>query len=117
MAAAPDDPGLEIDVADLEPALEAGEVTLIDVREPHEWEAGRIPGALHVPLGELGARFQELPTGRPVVFQCLSGGRSLRAAQAFQAAGYPAVSLRGGIRAWVEAGHPLDPEDGTVAEH
>ena len=52
---------------------------LLDVREPDEWEAGHIKGALHIPLGDLPARFGELPGEGEVLVICRSGGRSARA--------------------------------------
>lgn len=112
-----DQPGLEVDVAQLAEALERDAVTLIDVREPYEWEAGRIPGAVHVALSELGSRASEIDRERPVVFQCRVGGRSGMAAQAFREAGFDAWSLRGGLLDWAAAGQPLVPEGGTVADH
>jgi rhodanese-related sulfurtransferase len=95
-------------------AMEAGDVQLVDVREPDEWAAGRIPGATHVPLGEVSARAGELDKDRPVVFQCLGGVRSLMAAEAFAKAGYEATSMAGGIKGWQAAGLPVD---GEVADH
>ena len=95
-------------------ALEAGEVQLIDVREPDEWAAGRIEGAQHIPLGEVSGRAGEVDKDRQVVFQCLGGVRSLMAAEAFRKAGYDAWSMAGGITAWDEAGLPVD---GHVASH
>ena len=89
---------------------------LIDVRVDHEWEAGRIVGASHIELGELSARAGEIDRDRPVVFYCQGDNRSDMAAAAFAADGYDAVALSGGIQAWVEAGLPLDPSDGYVAD-
>jgi rhodanese-related sulfurtransferase len=91
--------------------------TIVDVREDHEWDAGRIPGAVHIPLMQLAAQVESLPADGPIVFQCKSGGRSLMAAQALRAAGRPACSLAGGLHAWQDAGLPLEPEDGFVADH
>jgi rhodanese-related sulfurtransferase len=90
---------------------------IVDVREDLEWEAGRIPGAVHIPLMQLAERVGDLPADQPVVFQCKSGGRSLMAAQALRAAGHGAYSLAGGLHAWQDAGLPMDPEDGVVADH
>lgn len=90
---------------------------LVDVREPYEHEAGRIAGAAHIELKELQARAAEIDRERPVVFQCRVGGRSAMAAEAFRAAGYEAYNLAGGLKAWVEAGLPIEPEDGRVADH
>lgn len=112
-----DHPGLEVDVAQLATELDRGTIVLIDVREPHEWEAGRIPGAEHVPLGELLAQAGEQDRDRTIVFQCLVGGRSAMAAEAFRQAGFDAWSLAGGIRAWDATGRPLTPDDGVVADH
>jgi rhodanese-related sulfurtransferase len=97
--------------------LESGEVQLVDVREPYEWDAGRIPGASHIELERLAARSGQIDRDRPVVFQCRLGARSAMATTAFRAAGWDAYNLAGGIQAWAAAGLPLDPPDGHVAEH
>ena len=54
---------------------------------------------------------------KPVIFQCRVGRRSALATQAFRAVGFDAYNMRGGIQAWAEEGLPLEPEDGTVADH
>ena len=90
---------------------------IVDVREDHEWDAGHIPGAVHVPLMQLAERAGELPADQPVVFQCKSGGRSLMAAQALRAGGRQAYSLAGGLHAWQDAGLAIEPEGGVVADH
>ena len=97
--------------------LAAGEIELVDVREGYEWEAGHIEGARHIGLERLASRADEIDKERPVVFQCRLGARSAMAAQAFNASGYRAYNLVGGIQAWVEAGLPLDRPDGRVADH
>ncbi len=89
---------------------------LVDVRVGHEWEAGRIPGALHIELGELQGRAGEIDRDRPVVFYCRGDNRSDMAAAAFAVDGYEAAVLTGGIEAWVEAGSALEPDDGYVSE-
>jgi rhodanese-related sulfurtransferase len=83
------------------------ELQLIDVREPDEWEAGRIEGARHIPMSELGGRLDELDDGRPVVAVCRSGARSDRVAEALRARGYDAHNLDGGMLAWEQAGLPF----------
>ena len=93
---------------------EGGSIQLVDVREPQEWDAGRIAGAVHVPLAELSDRVGELDRDRAVVFYCLSGARSGMATQAFRASGFDAHNMTGGIAAWDAAGLPLD---GVVASH
>jgi rhodanese-related sulfurtransferase len=107
---------------DLEPKrvkeiIDADEAVLIDVREPYEWDAGRIAGATHIELEHLGAQAETLPKEKPVIFQCRMGRRSALATQAFRAVGYDAYNMRGGLKAWAEEGFPLEPEDGTVADH
>ena len=95
----------------------AGEVQLVDVREDHEVRAGRVAGAHHIPMHELGARAGTLDAGRPIVFYCRVGARSALAAAAFRDAGYHAWSMTGGLQAWAGDGLPLEPEDGVVAAH
>lgn len=96
--------------------LVAGGAQLVDVRVKREWEAGRIGGAFHIELGELSARAGEIERERPVVFYCRGDNRSDMAAAAFEADGYEAAVLAGGIEAWAESGLPLEPDDGYVAE-
>jgi rhodanese-related sulfurtransferase len=95
----------------------AGAVQLIDVREPYEWEAGRIPGARHIELERLAEEAASLERERPVIFYCRVGARSAMAAHAFRRAGYEAYSLLGGLEAWSADGLALEPADGIVAPH
>ena len=89
---------------------------LVDVRTVHEWEAGRIAGATHLPLAELAERAGEIDPDRPVVLYCRGGNRSTMAALALNDAGYQAVKLSEGIVGWSEAQLALEPDDGYVAE-
>ncbi len=97
--------------------LRQGEAELIDVREPYEREAGRIDGSRHIELERLASAAETLPRDRPVVFQCRLGARSGLATRAFRSAGFDAYNLAGGIQAWVDAGLPIVPEGGHVADH
>ena len=97
--------------------IESGEVQLVDVREPSEWEAGRIAGARHVELERLAAEADTIDRGQHVLFYCRVGARSGMAANAFRRAGYDAYSLDGGLVEWHRRGLPLDPDGGTVADH
>lgn len=90
---------------------------LVDVREPYEREAGHIAGSAHIELVQLAAHEQEIDRGRPVVFYCRVGARSLMAAQAFRAAGFDAYTMDGGLLRWTQEGRALAPEGGRVAEH
>jgi rhodanese-related sulfurtransferase len=89
---------------------------LVDVRADHEWEAGHLPGAIHLPLDELAERASEIDKDRPVLLYCRGGNRSTMAAAALADAGYDAAKLSEGIVRWDEAGLPLAPDDGYVAE-
>ena len=74
---------------------------LVDVREPHEWDAGHIDGARHLPLGDLPHRLNELPRDADVIFYCQTGGRSARALDLARESGLMrAKHLRGGYVAW-----------------
>ncbi|MBO8186440.1 rhodanese-like domain-containing protein [Streptomyces sp. DW4-2] len=94
-------------------------VQLVDVREPSEWYAGRIPGARWIPMGELSGRLDELERERPVVTVCRSGHRSGQMADYLTERGYRAENLDGGVTAWTEQGLPLrrphDEKPGEVA--
>lgn len=84
--------------------------SFVDVREPDEWDEGHIPGALHIPLGELPERLSELPAESDLILVCRSGGRSAAATEFLLRSGYPRVAnLAGGMLAWQEAGHPVEP--------
>jgi rhodanese-related sulfurtransferase len=85
---------------------------LLDVREDDEWQAGHIDGAQHIPLGELGERLSELPSGRSIVAVCRSGGRSGNAVRGLRQLGYDAENLDGGVTAWTRAGLPLVDANG-----
>ena len=120
--ATPDDHVFHAADVDVEPERvaelqRAGPLQLVDVREPYEWEAGRIPGARHIELERVASQAPTIDRDRPVVFYCRLGARSGMAANAFRRAGYDAYSLVGGITEWAQRGLPLEPEDGEVAPH
>jgi rhodanese-related sulfurtransferase len=109
---------IEISPADAQRRFDAGEVQLVDVREPAEWDTSHIAGDVqHIPIGELQSRAGEIATDKPVVFTCRSGGRSFMAAQAFRASGFEAYSLAGGLIDWSEQGLPVEPAGAPVADH
>lgn len=88
-------------------------VSIIDVREPHEYEAGHAPGAILIPLGDIVERTDELPAG-PLHIICGSGVRSLHACEALAPLGYDVTNIAGGTGGWIAAGHAVDM--GTSAE-
>ena len=108
--------GLELTPERVAELIEADDVELIDVRRDYEHQAGHIAGSRHVEINDLTASAETIPKDHPVVFYCRSGNRSAMAAEAFGQAGYDAHNLAGGLAAWAEAGHPLEPDDGEVAE-
>ncbi|MDB6089567.1 MAG: Rhodanese domain protein [Gammaproteobacteria bacterium] len=105
----------EYEPEEVQALLAAGKILLIDVREPMEYAAERIPGALLYPLSTFDAA-QLPPEGpRQVVFQCAAGGRSLTAARQRMALGQAAAHLAGGISQWKAEGLPvvrIDPRTG-----
>jgi rhodanese-related sulfurtransferase len=96
--------------------IAADDVVLLDVREDHEWERGRIPGARHLEINELPGHASELGPDVPLIVYCRTGNRSGLAADALSSAGFDVSVLEGGITAWDEEGLELEPEDGYVAE-
>ena len=85
---------------------------LLDVREYEEWDAGHVPGAVHIPLGELGARYTELARDRPLYVICRSGIRSDHAAHALAGAGWDASNVADGMTGWHAAGLPMTSASG-----
>ena len=73
---------------------------LLDVREPYEYAAGHIDGAVNIPLGTLQARIGELPRDVLIVCVCRSGRRSLQAVHLLRDCGYGARSLDTGMIGW-----------------
>ena len=87
-----------------------GSAVLLDVRENDEWAAGHAPAAVHVPMGQVAERLDELSAvfpKRPVHVVCRSGGRSARVTAYLKEAGLDAVNVQGGMRAWAAAGRPM----------
>ena len=91
-------------------ATAAPNVVFLDVREQNEWNLGRIPGAKFIPRGTLETTVEkQIPRDANVVVYCASGNRSALAADTMRVMGYEHVSsLRGGFRAWVDAGGEVE---------
>ncbi len=95
-----------VDFDDLEKAVDAGAWAVVDVREPHEFAVGHIPGALNLPLS--GFDPQELPQGKPIVLICQAGGRSKNALNRARTMGRDDVRhYAGGMNGWRSRNGPV----------
>jgi hydroxyacylglutathione hydrolase len=87
----------------------AGEAVLVDVREDSEWEAGRIPSSIHVPLSQIRSQGSKgLPEGKEAVLVCRSGARSAFAAAMLSDDALKTANLAGGVQVWVREGLPFE---------
>lgn len=89
-----------------------GSAVFVDVRESYEYEAGHIAGSVHLPIGEMQARWQELGVGRLVIAVCQIGQRSKLVADLLKEKGLDAHNLDGGLEAWAREGLPLASDSG-----
>ena len=90
------------------------QVQLVDCSEQDEWNAGRIEGAVFLPLNAiLAGAGSDLDASKPVVVVCRSGNRSELATMMFQARGFEAYNLEGGMEAWEADGLPFSAPDGS----
>ena len=96
----------EIDIEEF--AAVRGSGLLVDVREPDEYVAGHVPGAVLIPIGQLANRMRELDKSSPVFVICASGNRSSAMTDLLRAAGFDAASVAGGTGAWARSGRPLE---------
>jgi adenylyltransferase/sulfurtransferase len=101
-----------IDALELKRKLDSGDnFLLIDVREPHEYQIARIPGARLIPLGELPKRLRELDPNAEIIAQCKSGARSQKAVDLMKQHGFKNVrNMTGGITAWSDKVDPSVPK-------
>jgi NADPH-dependent 2,4-dienoyl-CoA reductase/sulfur reductase-like enzyme/peroxiredoxin family protein/rhodanese-related sulfurtransferase/TusA-related sulfurtransferase len=87
---------------------------LLDVRQPAEFEAGAIEGAVNVPLPELRARLNEIPRDRPILVYCAAGQRGYYAARTLRQHGFTCRNLSGGFLTWRSAHAPRPEPKGTL---
>ncbi len=110
-----------VEVPSISPAeapawLQERQALVLDVREPGEYAAGHVPGALSIPQADLALRLDEVPRDREVLVVCQSGGRSLKAAKFLKHLGYNrVVNLEGGTLGWIKAGHPVERSEPAAA--
>jgi rhodanese-related sulfurtransferase len=88
------------------------EVEIVDVREPEEWQAGRIEGSRYLRMNTIPERLAELPRSRTIVAVCRSGHRSGHVTEFLRAHGFDADNLEGGLQQWAAEGRPLTAPDG-----
>ena len=89
---------------------------VLDVREPEEYAAGHVPGAISIPQADLALRLDEIPRDRDVLAVCRSGARSLKSAQFLKMVGYDRVTnLAGGTSGWAMEGLPLEVPEQVAA--
>ena len=96
------------------------DAVILDIREQDEWDRGHAPGAIHIPMGELPARVEELSAAidmdKTLVVTCRSGGRVSRTLPWLDQYGFDVANLEGGMRAWHAAGKAMETADGSAAE-
>jgi adenylyltransferase/sulfurtransferase len=103
----------EITATELKERLDRGDdLQIIDVREPNEYEAARLEGSKLIPLGQVVTRKGEIDESRETVVHCKMGGRSAKAIEALQRAGFNGrlLNLKGGITAWSNDVDPNVPK-------
>ncbi|MBA2737328.1 MAG: hypothetical protein H0U50_11155 [Pyrinomonadaceae bacterium] len=103
----------EVTATELKQRMDSGEdVQLIDVRQPDEHDFARIKGAKLIPLGDIVKKMDELDASRETILHCKAGGRSAKAIEALQKAGYTGElkNLKGGITAWSNEVDPKIPK-------
>lgn len=98
---------IDLDREAIKQGMRDGSVLLVDVREPHEFAAGHIPGSISHPLSTFDP--SSLPEGKRIVFSCAAGVRSVRAIEFAQAAGRDIREhYKGGFKDWASAGEPVE---------
>jgi sulfur-carrier protein adenylyltransferase/sulfurtransferase len=103
----------EITATELKQRLDNGEdIQIIDVREAQEVAIAKLPDSIHIPLGQVLVRMNEIDPSRETVVHCKMGGRSARAIDALQRSGFAGnlINLRGGIIAWSNEVDPTVPK-------
>jgi molybdopterin/thiamine biosynthesis adenylyltransferase/rhodanese-related sulfurtransferase/molybdopterin converting factor small subunit len=104
--------GMEITVTELKSRMDRGDaLTIVDVREPQEFQICRIPGTTLIPLGDIPKRFNELDPDAEIIVHCKSGTRSAKAADFLRSVGFSQVkNLKGGIIDWIDKVDPTQPK-------
>ena len=99
----------DVDVQTTAALREQPDVMILDVREQDEWDAGHIPGAVFMPMGQVPDRLSEIPKDKTVIVQCRSGNRSSQVTDFLVQQGFTNVhNMAGGLKAWQSAGLPVE---------
>lgn len=99
---------VDLDRDEVKRGLADGSILLVDVREPHEFQAGHIPGAVSHPLSTFDPAALPRREGQRIVFSCAAGVRSAKAVELAEASGLDAREhYRGGFKDWALAGEPV----------
>lgn len=111
-----DIPTVRVDQLPADPADWPEDVVLLDVREDVEWQHGRAPNAVHIPMNQVPQRLHyepgDITPDTRLVVACKVGGRSAQVTAWLRHQGYDAVNLEGGMLAWEAAGRPLQADGG-----
>jgi molybdopterin/thiamine biosynthesis adenylyltransferase/rhodanese-related sulfurtransferase/molybdopterin converting factor small subunit len=109
---APVNNATDISAVELKKRLDRGDrLTILDVREPNEYQINRIAGSVLIPLGDVPKRYHELDPNEEVITQCKVGGRSAKAADFLRSVGFKKVlNLTGGIVDWIDKVDPSQPK-------
>ncbi|AVL99237.1 sulfurtransferase [Gordonia iterans] len=103
----------QVDVAGLpDDFTDVADRVLLDVREDDEWDEGHVRGALHIPLGDVPARFEEIDQDCELLVICRTSGRSFRLMQYLAMRGVDGTVVSGGMVAWQAAGKPVETGSG-----
>lgn len=103
------DLAVNLDPAAVEALYQRDDVVILDVREDHEYQAGHIPGATLVPLGQIPSRLDEIPKDKTVIAVCRSGNRSNQATNFLRQQGFENVhNMTGGMNGWSRAGYKVE---------
>ena len=102
----------EITATELKQRLDKGDdLQIVDVREPNEYAAARLPNSIHIPLGQVVNRMSEIDPSRETIVHCKMGGRSAKALDFLKSVGFANVkNLKGGILEWINTVDPSQPK-------
>ncbi len=107
----PGEPYFRVSVEEAKSMVDGGNAVVIDVRRPDEWVTGRVEGAMHIPVDDVAARIDELPTEGDLLFICAAGVRSGLAcemAAAMEVDSSRLYNIEEGTAAWIEKGLPYE---------